>query len=103
MAQNGVQIAGYTLSGQLPHERQANRIPGPQTWGNFMCKDDWIFIAADPQMHGRLMMAMEVDDLGMGSEVLENWLKDKTVDEAVEKIACSRRTSSKGSNNRRSH
>ena len=52
-----------------------------------MCKDDWIYIACDPQMHQRLMMAMGVDDLGIGSEVLENWLKDKTVDEAVEKIA----------------
>jgi crotonobetainyl-CoA:carnitine CoA-transferase CaiB-like acyl-CoA transferase len=86
MAQNGVQIAGYTLSGQLPHERRAERVPGPITWGNFMCKDDWIFIACDPQMHHRLMSAMEVDDLGMGSEVLENWLKDRTVHEAVEKI-----------------
>ena len=87
LAQNGVQIAGYTLSGKLPHERQAERMPGPQTWGNFMCKDDWIFIACDPQMHSRLMMAMGVDDLGMGSEVLENWLKERTVDEAVEAIA----------------
>jgi CoA:oxalate CoA-transferase len=33
------------------------------------------------------MSAMEIDDLGIGSEVLETWLKDKTVDEAVEKIA----------------
>ena len=87
MAQNGVQIAGYTLSGQLPYQRRDERVPGPLTWGNFMCKDDWIFIACDPQMHQRLMQAMEVDDLGMGSEVLENWLKDRTVDEAVEKIA----------------
>ena len=61
-------------------------MPGPITWGNFMCKDDWIFIACDPQMHHRLMSAMEVDDLGMGSEVLENWLKGRTVHEAVEKI-----------------
>jgi CoA:oxalate CoA-transferase len=86
LAQNGVQIAGYTLSGKLPHERE--RIPGPRTWGNFMCKDDWVFIAADPQMHSRMMLAMGIDDLGEeGSEVLENWLKDKTVDEVVEKFA----------------
>ena len=87
LAQNGVQIAGYTLSGQLPYQRLDERMPGPQTWGNFMCKDDWIFVACDPQMHSRLMMAMGVDDLGMGSTVLENWLKERTVDEAVEKIA----------------
>jgi CoA:oxalate CoA-transferase len=52
-----------------------------------MCVDDWVFIAADPQMHSRLMMAMEVDDLGTGSEVLEEWLKDKKVDDVVELLA----------------
>jgi len=34
-----------------------------------------------------LMMAMEVDDLGEGSEVLEGWLKDKKVDEVVDRLA----------------
>jgi crotonobetainyl-CoA:carnitine CoA-transferase CaiB-like acyl-CoA transferase len=87
IAQNGVQIAGYTLSGKLPHERMADRMPGPRTWGNFMCKDDWVFIAADPQMHSRMMDAMGVDDLGEGSEVLENWLKDKTAKEAATVLA----------------
>lgn len=85
LAQECVQIAGYTLGGKLPHERE--QMPGPRTWGNFMCADDWVFIAADPQMHSRLMMAMGVDDLGTGSEVLENWLKDKKVDDVVETIA----------------
>ncbi|MBT6604528.1 CoA transferase [Candidatus Bathyarchaeota archaeon] len=86
LALNGVQITGFTLSGQLPHVRQANRMPGPRTWGNFMCKDGWVYLAADPQMHGRLMKAMEVDDLGEGSEVLENWLNDLTVQEVVDKV-----------------
>jgi len=85
IAQCGVQIAGYTMTGKLPHQRQ--QMPGPKTWGNFRCADDWVFIAADPQMHSRLMTAMGVDDLGTGSEVLEEWLKDKTVDEVVEKLA----------------
>lgn len=85
LTQNCVQIAGYTLGGKLPHELE--RMPGPRTWGNFMCEDDWVFIAADPQMHSRLMMAMGVDDLGTGSEVLENWLKDKNVDEVVNIVA----------------
>lgn len=86
LAQNGVQITGYTLSGQLPHERRAEMMPGPRTWGNFMCKDGWVFLAADPPMHNRLMKAMDVDNLGEDSEVLEKWLKDKTVQEVVEKI-----------------
>ncbi len=86
IAQNGVQITGYTLSGQLPHERQANRMPGPRTWGNFMCKDDWLYLAADPHMHGKLMMVMGVDNLGEGSEVVEAWLAERTVTEAVKII-----------------
>jgi len=87
LAQNGVQIAGYTLSGKLPHELREEMMPGPRTWGNFMCKDDWVFVAADPQMHSRLMAAMGVDDLGEGSEVLEAWLKERTAEEVVETLA----------------
>jgi CoA:oxalate CoA-transferase len=61
-------------------------MPGPRTWGNFMCKDGWVFLAADPPMHNRLMKAMEIEDLGEDSQVLEKWLEDKTVQEVVEKI-----------------
>jgi crotonobetainyl-CoA:carnitine CoA-transferase CaiB-like acyl-CoA transferase len=86
LAQNGVQITGYTLSGRLPHERRAEMMPGPRTWGNFMCKDGWVFLAADPPMHNRLMKAMEIEDLGEDSQVMEKWLEDKTVQEVVEKI-----------------
>jgi CoA:oxalate CoA-transferase len=86
LAQNGVQITGYTLSGRLPHERRAEMMPRPRTWGNFMCKDGWVFLAADPPMHNRLMKAMEIEDLGEDSQVLEKWLEDKTVQEVVEKI-----------------
>jgi hypothetical protein len=67
LAQNGVQITGYTLSGRLPHERRAEMMPGPRTWGNFMCKDGWVFLAADPPMHNRLMKAMVIEDLGEDS------------------------------------
>jgi crotonobetainyl-CoA:carnitine CoA-transferase CaiB-like acyl-CoA transferase len=86
LAQNGVQITRYTLSGQLPHERRSEMIPGPRTWGNFMCKDGWVFIAADPPMHNRLMKAMEIDDLGDDSEILEKWLESKTVQEVVDTV-----------------
>jgi CoA:oxalate CoA-transferase len=51
-----------------------------------MCKDGWVFLAADPPMHNRLMKAMEIDNLGEDSQVLEKWLQDKTVQEVVQKI-----------------
>jgi len=51
-----------------------------------MCKDGCVYLACDLQMHGRLMKAMEVDDLGEESEVLENWLKDLTVQEVVDRV-----------------
>jgi crotonobetainyl-CoA:carnitine CoA-transferase CaiB-like acyl-CoA transferase len=86
LAQNGVPITGYSLSGRLPHDRRAEMMPGPRTWGNFMCKDGWVFLAADPPMHNRLMKAMEIDNLGEDSQVLEKWLQDKTVQEVVQKI-----------------
>jgi CoA:oxalate CoA-transferase len=86
LAQNGVSITGYTLSGKLPHERQADRLPGPQTFGMFKAKDGYVYIAADPQMHQRLMMGMGVEDLGEGSEVLENWVNEKTVKEIIETL-----------------
>ena len=90
MAQTGVAIVGYTLSGKLSWERQADRLPGPQTFGMFKAMDGYVYVAADPQMHQKLMAAMGVNDLGEGSEVLEGWVKDRTMEEVVEalKDAC---------------
>jgi CoA:oxalate CoA-transferase len=86
MAQTGVSIVGYTLSGKLPWERQADRLPGPQTFGMFKALDGYVYIGADPQMHQKLMDAMGVDDLGENSEVMDAWVKDKTVDEVVDTL-----------------
>jgi CoA:oxalate CoA-transferase len=86
LAQSGVSITGYTLSGKLPYERQADRLPGPQTFGMFKAKDDYVYIAADPQMHERLKMGMGVEDLGEESEVMDEWVKDKTVKEIVDTL-----------------
>jgi CoA:oxalate CoA-transferase len=83
MAMSGVAITGYTLSGKLPYERQADRLPGPQTFGMFKAIDGYVYIAADPQMHQKLMLAMGVQDLGENSEVMDAWVKDKTVDQIV--------------------
>lgn len=86
LAQSGVSITGYTLSGKLPYERQADRLPGPQTFGMFKAKDGYVYIAADPQMHERLKMGMGVDDLGEESEIMDEWVKDKTVKEIVDAL-----------------
>jgi len=86
MAQTGVAITGYTLSGKLPWERQADRLPGPQTFGMFKAMNGHVYVAADPQMHQKLMAAMGVDDLGEGSEVLSGWVGTRTVEEVVEAL-----------------
>ncbi|MCW4049276.1 MAG: CoA transferase [Candidatus Bathyarchaeota archaeon] len=86
LAQTGVQITGYTLSGKLPYERSLERIMGPTTFGVFEASDGYVYIAADPNMHQRLMMALGVDDLGEGRTVLDNWVKDRTVQECVDGI-----------------
>lgn len=86
LAQTGVQIIGYTMSGKLPHEQSRPQDLGPRTWGNYMAKDGYVFVAADPVMHPRLMKALEVDDLGDGS-ILGEWIKERPIQEVVEKIA----------------
>ena len=84
LAQTGVQITGSTLSGKLPHEQRA-QMPGPRTWGNFMAKDDWVFVACDPQMHSRAMMATGIEDLGDGTP-LHEWIAEHTVQEVVDAL-----------------
>ncbi len=86
LAQTGVQITGYTLSGKLPWESSLDRIMGPSTFGVFQATDGYVYVAADPNMHQRLMMAMGVDDLGTGRTVLENWVQDKKVSEVVDAL-----------------
>ena len=83
LAQSGVAITGYTLSGKLPRDRQKDRPPGPTTFGMFEAKDGYVYIAADPHMHHRMMVGMGVDDLGDGKTVLENWVKERTVEEVL--------------------
>ncbi len=85
IAQSGVAITGYTLSGKLPHERKEMR-PGPNTFGMFKALDGYVYIAAETQMHPKLMAAMGVEDLGEGSVVIDNWVKDKTVQKIVETL-----------------
>jgi len=52
----------------------------------FKAMDGYVYVAADPQMHQKLMAAMGVNDLGEGSEVLEGWVKNRTVEEVVESL-----------------
>lgn len=85
IAQNGVSITKYTLSGMLPHET-SKKYMGPSTFGMFEAKDGWIYIAADPNMHERLKEAMGVDDLGEGRDVIEDWVSDKPRKEIIDSL-----------------
>ena len=85
IAMGGVGITGYTLSGMLGHER-AKTYMGPSTFGMFKAKDGYVYVAADPHMHQRLMTAMEVDDLGEGPAVLKEWVAGLTSQEVVDKL-----------------
>jgi crotonobetainyl-CoA:carnitine CoA-transferase CaiB-like acyl-CoA transferase len=86
IAQCGVAITGYTLSGKLGYERVTD-IPGPRTFGMFKVTDGYVYIAADPYMHERLKKAMNIDDLGTGDTVLSEWVKNQTMQEVVDTLA----------------
>jgi len=83
IAQNGVSITRYTLSGELPWQGRGKRL-GPSTFGMFKAKDKYVYVAADPNMHERLKKAIGVEDLGEGPEVLKNWVEQHTSQEVVD-------------------
>ncbi len=82
IAQTGVSITAYTMSGELPWER-AKKYAGPSTFGMFEARDGWVYIAADPNMHERLKAALGVEEIE-GAEQLKVWTATKTVGEVIE-------------------
>ncbi len=87
IAQNGVDIAGYSLSGKLPWVmRQARK--GIGAWGFFKTKDDkHIYVAADQNMDGRVMKAIGVEEIEEGSDVFKKWVEGKTAADAISILA----------------
>ncbi len=85
IAQGGVSITRYTMSGEIPWEAR-KKYMGPSTFGMFEARDGWVYVAADPYMHEKLMGAIGVDDLGEGSEVLRSWVAGKKVQEVIDAL-----------------
>ena len=85
IAQTGVSITQYTMSGELPWQAR-QRYMGLSTFGMFKAEDGWIYIAADPQMRDRLMRAMGVETLET-TDQLEEWVAARKVDEIVDALA----------------
>jgi len=84
IAQTGVSITRYTMSGELPWQAHDKYI-GLDTFGMFQAEDGWVYIAADPHMKERLMRAMGVESLET-TEELREWVSDKKMDYIVETL-----------------
>ena len=85
IAQTGVSITQYTMSGELPWQAR-QRYMGLSTFGMFEAEDGGVYIAADPQMRDRLMRAMGVETLET-TEELKEWVAARKVDEIIDALA----------------
>lgn len=84
IAQNGIPITGYLLSGMLPFEHMRQRT-GLRFMGSFEASDGWVFIHTSPRMTDRLMKGMDVDKLESRDD-LERWVAGRTVKEIVDSL-----------------
>ncbi|MBS7619453.1 CoA transferase [Candidatus Bathyarchaeota archaeon] len=82
IAQTGVSITRYMLSGELPWQAE-KKYMGLNTFGMFKAKDGWVYVAAEPQMLDRLLRAMRVESLET-QEQLEQWIAERHVSEVVD-------------------
>jgi crotonobetainyl-CoA:carnitine CoA-transferase CaiB-like acyl-CoA transferase len=81
IAQNGIPITNYLLSGLLPWEHRIERSV-LRFMGPFKASDGWVFIHASPRMLERLMKGMSVEELN-SKEDLKKWVLGHKVDEVV--------------------
>jgi CoA:oxalate CoA-transferase len=84
IAQTGVSITRYTLSGELPWQAE-KKYAGLDTFGMFLAQDGWVYIACDPPMVERLTRAMGIEKLET-SEQLKEWVAARRVDEVVDAL-----------------
>jgi crotonobetainyl-CoA:carnitine CoA-transferase CaiB-like acyl-CoA transferase len=84
IAQNGIPLTNYMLSGLLPWEQRAQstalRFMGP-----FEASDGWVFIHTSPRMVDRLIKGMGVDEL-KSRETVEEWASQRKVDDIVNSL-----------------
>ena len=84
IAQNGIPITGYLMSGMLPYEHRQKRT-GLRFMGPFEASNGWVFIHTSPRMTERLMKGMGVEKLESRAN-LENWTAERTVKEVVDAL-----------------
>ncbi|MBC8497894.1 CoA transferase [Candidatus Bathyarchaeota archaeon] len=85
IAQNGVSLTNYLMSGLLPWELN-EKYSGLRFFGAFKAKDGWVFIHTSPRMVDRLMEGMGVTKLESVEE-LEEWVAERNVVEVVEVLS----------------
>jgi CoA:oxalate CoA-transferase len=85
IAQTGVSITRYTMSGELPHEAR-RRYMGLSTFGMFEASDGWVYIASDPHMMPRLLRGMGLEELET-TEELKEWVSYRKVADIVEALS----------------
>jgi CoA:oxalate CoA-transferase len=84
IAQTGVSITRYAMSGELPWQAR-EKYMGLSTFGLFEAVDGWVYIAADPYMVPRLMKGMGVESLDT-TEELREWVSSHIVNDILEAL-----------------
>ncbi|MGD2201451.1 MAG: CoA transferase [Candidatus Bathyarchaeota archaeon] len=84
IAQTGVSITRYTMSGELPWQAR-KKYMGLDTFGMFKASDGYVYIAADPYMVPRLIKGMGVEKLEK-TEELEEWCSTRNIKDIVEAL-----------------
>jgi len=84
IAQTGVSITRYTMSGELPWQAR-KKYMGLSTFGMFQAVDGYVYIAADPYMAPRLVKGMGVESLET-TEELREWVSKNKVDDIVKAL-----------------
>ncbi len=85
IAQTGVSITRYTMSGEFPYQA-SRRYMGLSTFGMFEASDGWVYIASDPHMLPRLLKGMGVEKLET-TEELKEWVSTRKVEDIVEALS----------------
>ena len=81
IAQTGVSITRYAMSGELPWQAR-EKYMGLSTFGLFEAVDGWVYIAADPYMMPRLMKGMGMESLET-TEELREWVSNNNVNDIL--------------------
>lgn len=85
IAQTGVSVTRYTMTGELPHQ-VSQKYMGLSTFGMFQASDGWVYIASDPYMMPRLLKGMGVEKLET-TEELKEWVAGRKVNDIVEDLS----------------